>query len=650
MKAEKKIRLWMLVFFIVVGLGIYANVILDGIFIFDDFEYVVGNPFIQNLSNLDLSDPRQIGYLTFALNYALGGDDPRGFHLVNVLIHIVNTVLVFFLIGTLLRILSGPRQEPDRVEQESVPFLAALIFLVHPVGTMAVSYVAQRFTSLATMFYLLSVLGYLSARVRLEQSRESRAGYALLVASLLCTLLAMRTKEISFTIPFALAAFELLLFRSSTFGTRRFLYLIPYSALLCIIPLSIFGPNLGLISSGEGIAEVTRREKIYDLTERSTLQYLLTQFRVIVIYIRLLLFPIGQRVVYDLKVSQSLLDPWVLLSIGFLSTIVTTAVITWRRASAAASAQGALPKLAALGILWFFLTLSIESSIIPIKDIIFEHRTYLPSVGFFAAVSVLLVLGLRKIRTHGSRVVLTAVLAAVLAITLGTATVLRNQVWTDELIFWDDVVQKNPEKAIGYHNRGNAFAKLAIYDRALEDMNWTIASFPKNPLAARSSFEIADFTAENMAKTYMNRANVYLNLGLRELANADMKRAKDMVSRPAIDTDATQLAGDQYAKQGAYQYAIEDYNKVLDWDPTNTSVLMNRANAYSLTGNYADAIRDLSRIVLLKPDLLSALHNRGTAYAWSGKKGAAMDDFTKACESGYQPSCNSLAIMQQDKK
>lgn len=643
---ENKKRLVVLALFVVLGLGLYANVVLNGIFIFDDFEYIVSNTFIQDLSNLDLSDPRQIGYLTFALNYAIGGEDPRGFHLVNVIIHIINAVLVFFLIGLLLRILSGSQREPDRFEQESVSFLTALIFLVHPVMTMAVSYVSQRFTSLATLFYLLSVLGYLSARVRFEQSRESRTAYALFGASLLCTLLAMRTKEISFTVPFVLAVFELLLFRDSTLGKRRFFYLIPFGSLLLIIPLSIFGPNLGLISRGEGIAEVTRREKIYDLTQRSAVDYLFTQFRVIVIYVRLLLLPINQCVIYNLKVSRSFFEPLVLFSFGFLSAVAATAAVVWRRASRASTAGGALPKLAALGILWFFLTLSIESSIIPIKDIMFEHRTYLPSVGFFAAVSVILVRGMRKARLAVRPPVLVGAVAAALAVILGTATVLRNQVWTDELMFWDNVVERNPDKAIGYHNRGNAYAKLQIYDRALEDMNWTIAAFPKNPMAALKSFEIADFTTENMAKTYMNRASVYLSLGLRELAEPDMKRAKDLVSRPPIDTDATRGLADQYAKRGAYQHAIEEYNKVLEWDPTDTNALMDRANAYSYVKNYEPAIWDLSRIILLHPDMALAWHNRGIAYAWSGKKDSATADFTKACGLGFQPACDSIELVK----
>lgn len=647
----KKHRAWLaLVLFAAVGFGLYADVIVNGVFLFDDFEYVVGNPIIQDASKLDLSDPRQVGYLTFALNYAIGGDDPVGFHLVNVAIHVLNGLLVFLLVRMLLRILAGPQRVERDDRADATALLAAVLFLVHPMATMAVSYISQRFTSLATLFYLLSVLGYLAARARAEAGIAGRPVLLLTGASLACTLVAMRTKEIAFTIPFALAAFELLLFGGSPLGRRRFLRLIPYAVLMLIIPLAIFGPNLGILSQGEGIAEVTRVNKIYDLTERSPWHYLLTQLRVVATYIRLLLLPVDQRVVYDFKVSRSLFDPWVLLSAAFLASIMAAAVLAWRRAAAAPAERAPYQKLTALGILWFFLTLSVESSIIPIKDVIFEHRTYLPGVGWHTALAALLVSGAYAVRTPLRPAVLTGVMTAVLAAALGTATVVRNVIWTDELAFWDDCVRKNPQKAIGYHNRGNAYAKLGQYGEALDDMNWVIASFPKNPLAALSSFEIADYTVDNMAKTYMNRASVYLNLGLKQLADADMKRAKDLISRAPIDTDSTRRLADRYASQGAYRYAIEEYSKVLDWDPTDISALIDRANAYSLTGNTTDAVRDLSRIILLDPENTLALHNRGIAYAWSDRTDKALEDLRRACGLGYEPSCDGIEVLQRKRQ
>lgn len=635
----------------VIGLAIYSNVLLNGIFLFDDFEYVIGNPLIQDFSNFDLSDPRQIGYLSFAVNFALGGEDPRGFHLVNVLIHITNAILVFFLIQLLLMIIAGPEYSRRGRRYGVISFLTGLLFLVHPIETQAVSYITQRFTSLAAFFYLISACGYLAARRRFESHRESRTGWMLFSLSFLSALLAMRTKEIAFTIPFTIAALEFLLFRNSAFGVRRFVYLIPHVVLLAVIPLSIFGPELGLIGQGEGIAEVTRKEKLYDLFARSFSEYFLTQFRVIVIYLRLLILPVGQRVVYDLKASHSFFEPKVVLSLSLILLVMAFAYRFWRKASSASPEDAAGYRLTALGILWFFLTLSVESSVIPIKDLIFEHRVYLPSVGFFAACSALLVkAGTAAVkRLPLPQTAAAGILVAAIALPLSAGTYARNEVWTDEVRFWDDVVKKNPDKAIGYHNRGNAYAKIGNYGLALLDIDRTIGFFPKNP-GENLGYEYADFTPMNMAKTFMNRGAIYLDMGDQERAGMDFEKARKLMTVPVVDTEKTLKLADAYAKKGAFKHAIEEYNKILEWDPENLSALNDRANAFSWAGNYRDAIRDFSRIVLLDPDNALAYHNRGIAHAWSGEKEKAVEDFKKACGMGFPRACESIEIAERGGK
>jgi len=639
---------WILALFVVVGFGLYADVIINGIFIFDDSEYVTDNTLIRGLSYADLSDPRQMGYLSFALNYLLGGYEPQGYHVLNVAIHVVNASLVYYLLHLLMGVLAGTRPLREDL-RTATAFLAALIFLVHPMMTMAVSYISQRFTSLATLFYLLAVTAYLMARVRFEADRHSRSGSVLYGCAMLSTLLAVRTKEITFTIPVVLAALELLALQGSVFSRRRFVFVVPFAVLAMLIPLAIFGPELGLIPGGEGIAEVTRQEKVYDMVKRAPFDYFFTQFRVVVTYMRLLLLPVGQRVIYDFRLSHSLFDWRVLLSLALILVVMAVAWRLWRRSSAMEPDDAAGARLASFGVLWFFVTLSVESSVIPIKDLIFEHRTYLPSVGFFAAASALIIMAARRIPGNRSFPALIGMVAFLVAVPLSAATIMRNAVWTDELKFWDDVVRKNPDKAIGYHNRGNAYGKLGMLDLALQDINRTIGFFPKNPAAARS-YEMADFTPSNMAKTYMNRASVYLNLGLREYADADLKTAKDLVSRPPIDTESTMKAADEHAKRGEYQLAIEGYSKVLQWDAENLDALNNRSNAFSLTGNFQQATADLTKVITLYPDYAQAYHNRGVAYAWWKKKEEAVADFRKACEMGYRPACQSIEIAQKGGK
>ena len=100
--------------FLLIGLLIYSNA-LKGEFVFDDFEYIVDNPLIRDFSNFSMSDPRQIGYLSFALNYAVGGDNPQGYHIANVVIHVINAFLVFVLVGTFLAAVQR-REKPDATE------------------------------------------------------------------------------------------------------------------------------------------------------------------------------------------------------------------------------------------------------------------------------------------------------------------------------------------------------------------------------------------------------------------------------------------------------------------------------------------------------------------------------------------------------
>ncbi|MHB8883207.1 MAG: tetratricopeptide repeat protein [Thermodesulfovibrionales bacterium] len=512
-----------LILYAAVGFLIYSNVLAEGIFVYDDFEYIVDNPLLQDLCYYkDLAGLRPVGYLSFAFNHALSGFRPYGYHLFNIIIHISNALLVFLFVSLTLKILR--QGEAGQLPWDSLAaFSSGLIFLVHPVETQAVSYVTQRFTSLAAFFYLAAVVSYLGARWRIERSPGLFISYLLYGLSVLSCILAMKTKEISFTAPFMLLAFEYLLFTGSIFSGRRYFFLIPFVATLVIIPLSLLGPEFWLTGYGRGVDEITRRDKLFDLYRRSTGEYLLTQFRVIVIYLRLLLLPIQQQAVYALRASHSLFEPKVLASLTLLLSLAGAAVVNWRRSFRADPVHAPAYRLISIGILWFFVTLSVESSIIPIKDVIFEHRIYLPSAGFIAAFSMLFVLAIQRAgQIEKSRIVAVVALLA-LIVPLSLATYTRNKVWTDEVIFWDDIVKKTG-KAIGYNNRGNAYVQKGQLDLALKDLDKTISFFPD--VTDKMAWENSDFSRRNIMKTYMTRGSIYAKLGDKERAQADFDMAK----------------------------------------------------------------------------------------------------------------------------
>lgn len=636
------------VIFLVIGLALYSRVISHGTFLFDDAEYVVNNLLItDSVAALTSNDARQLGYLSFALNYAAGGESPFGYHLVNVIIHVINSLLIVLMTNVFFRLMSGGRKLPLWAAYASC--FTGLLFLVHPVHTQAVSYITQRFTSLATLFYLLSICLYLVARERQEKNGLSGLSYGLIAISFVSTAAAMRTKEIAFTIPIMLFVMEKLLFRSSQFGRRRFILLVPFAMSLVIIPLSIFGPELGVIKASSDIADIIRTDKIYDMTQRSPVYYFFTELRAVVVYIRLLIIPVGLRAVYDFRISKTFFEPAVFASFFLLLSLAACGRYLWRKSVAHIeySERALAFAIAAIGMVWFFVSSSVESSVIPIKDLIFEHRIYLPSVGFFMAFATLIMFWSERCGagcvddTSGqAHFIKKTIIMSVILLPLAAGTFIRNDVWVNELNFWADVVRKSPNKAIGYGNRAAVYAKSGDYKNAIEDYNRMIAFFPKS-MEDLFAWENSDFSPWNMSKAYTGRGNLYVALGDANKAREDFRRAKEVFSMP-VDADNLLIDADKYARQKEYRQAIFLYNRILEWDPEHVRALNDRANAYSYLKRFPEAISDFTRVIALEPSYVLAYYNRGVAYAWSGRKNSAIYDFKKACQMGFGPACKSF--------
>ena len=209
---------------VVVGLLAYSNAFRAG-FVFDDPPHVVDAPWVDDPASYLPGGPayraqpnRALGGLTFALNRRLLGPGPAGFHAVNVLIHVLNALLVHALVLLSFR---APRLRASALApwSRSVAFVAALLFVAHPLQTQAVTYVVQRLASLATAFYLVAIVLY--ARWRLAGLSDRPRGLrraAGLAGAVLAAVLAMKTKEIAFTLPVVVALYEALLFEGSWEG------------------------------------------------------------------------------------------------------------------------------------------------------------------------------------------------------------------------------------------------------------------------------------------------------------------------------------------------------------------------------------------------------------------------------------------------
>jgi tetratricopeptide (TPR) repeat protein len=644
-------------------IAIYSNT-FSFTFHFDDESNITKNPWIKNLSNsLYFSGSRYVGFLSFALNYHFGQLHVFGYHLVNLLIHIANGCLVYLLVRLLFRAAHSPivnryslNVNRDPVSNHSagggsqlVALVTALLFVAHPIQTQAVTYIVQRFASLATLFYLLTAVFYLHGRLSPPKTRSRYLGYA---GALIATILAMKTKENTFTLPFMLLLIEVVFFRPLT--QKNWIRLIPFFLTLPIIPLSRPG------ALGEGEAGFAR-----DITDITRLDYLFTQFRVIVTYLRLLVFPVHQNLDYDYPVYHSLLDPPVFLSFLFLLALLCLALYLLLSSRLTPPASRPLTpsasRLTAFGILWFFLTLSIESSIIPIRDVIFEHRLYLPSVGFFLAACV----AAFGFSDRGR--LWKAMGIGGIVVVLSVATYQRNKIWQDDLTLWNDVVLKSPQKARGFNNLGKAYFEQGMLSEAQETLNEAIRLNP------------------GFAEAHLNLGNVYKNLERINDAQQEYKTALSLNPKlpeahnnlgvileslgrfdEAIGEYRTALSlkpdyaevhnnlGLIYRKMGRLEEAVREYQLVLELDKDNVETQNNLGVAYSQLGRLEEAVQKFKTILSLKPDYAEVHNNLGNVYQKQGRLDEAIREYqtATAIKPDYSQAYFNLGVVhyEQGKK
>ncbi|TWJ32592.1 tetratricopeptide repeat protein [Geobacter argillaceus] len=583
---------------VIAGLLAYANSMTFP-FTFDDMVNIMGNPQIKDLGSLMtpslLKSGRALGVFSFALNYRLHGDWVVGYHLVNLFVHLSAALTLYGLITLLwLSPLVSQGIAPPRAGHgRGIALFAALLFVSHPVQTQAVTYIVQRFTSLATLFYLLAAVCYVRARLALNGAGSARRGPSVgyFALAFLAALLSMRTKEIAFTLPLMLIFLELLCFR----GTLR-ARLLPISLFLmtmAIIPLSLVGIRGGMTGLLAAADQATRVQTIISRTD-----YLLTQFRVVATYLRLLIFPVNQNLDYEVAFSHTLADPAVLGGLALHLALLGLAVWCVVRSRPSAS-PAFLPaphlRLVAIGIGWFYIALLVESSVIPIIDPIFEHRVYLPSAGAFLAISSV-VIGLAG---HRERVLSSACLAmTLLCLVFAVATVKRNRVWSSEASLWEDVTRKSPNLSRPWNNLGYAYLKRKEPARALPALIRSISLDPGHPDAWNNVG-----LALTQLGSYLGRFDRTVEL-FRDLS--------------AVNADAQTL---WFAKAHnnlglAYDYlgrpvdAIASFRKSLDMDPDYAPAHYNMGLACLATGDQACVIEQYLSLVQLRSGFAPMLEAR----------------------------------------
>lgn len=531
----------LLPFFLIIAVGAlcYANTLYVP-FVLDDVTSILVNPQISAFT-LSLK-PRMLAELSFALNYTLHGLSLPGYHFTNIALHLANAILLYTFVLTIFRTPLFKEISFGRGDRH-IALAAALIFVAHPLQTAAVTYLAQRVALMAAFLYLSAVILYLKSRL----SHKSVNSVAFLILSMVSATAAILSKENAVTVPLAI------LFTEATFfwgeSKRRYLlsalYLLPLVAAVLLTNRAIFfQPDLSAT--------------LINLTaERGApprLDYLLTQFPVLLDYLRLFFFPAGLNLDHDVTLRSSIADPGVISSFLFLVVIVLSALRLWIEGRKGESLINRLCLLSGFGVGWFFIAISLESSLIPVRDVMFDHRVYLPSFGLVTAVTAalwFLVAGWKDSETVARRF---SVTIWMLVLTLSITTIFRNRVWQSEVTLWEDAVSKSPVKGRPHGALGHAYQRAGRTDEAVKAYRDAVRFSPGDSIAGN-----------NLGSIFLTR-----------------KR---------------------------YAEAIDEFEKVIKLSPSTAAAHFNLGLAYAALGRLAAARESFTEAVRVKPDYREAREN-----------------------------------------
>lgn len=439
---------------VVAGLLVYANHLLNP-FQYDSVRFLSENLLFAEPARLlspdyVLKEYNHRGGLfwTYGLNAWLHGMDPFGFHLINLIFHLMNGALVFLVT---LRALPYFNWEAPFLSQQGLSLTVALLFVLHPIQTETVVYVMSRSELIAGWLYLLGFyffqreLGAPGSPWTIKQSLRTGS------FTLMILLVGYSIKPTIVTLP-AMMAFYFVLGRSKADPfwerVRRYRAFIIGSFLIFIVALvAKLATDPFFLAGTPGAVETIGRQT-----------YLLSQPWVIMFYyLKLLLFPFG------LNIDPEIIPVTTVTSWRFLMGAAAIGLSIWL------AIKKPVTRLPLFALLWFFIVLSPSSSFVTLLDLAAEHRVYLAAYGVFLIIAICLA-QLIKITVSGPPRRLAWYIAAVTLLLLvhSTLTINRNQVWSTEVTLWEDVLEKSPNKVRALVNLGHAYTQKGDREKAID--------------------------------------------------------------------------------------------------------------------------------------------------------------------------------------
>lgn len=561
----------------------YANT-LHAPFLFDDVGAVLENASIRRLDSINILFPptdgstttgRPVVNFSIALNYAISGERPWSYHVLNLSIHAAAALALF---GLLRRTFATLQPQLAASNRDGLALAAASLWALHPLQTESVTCIAQRTESLCGLFYLLTLYAFSRGCAVVQPASRTW-----LAVSLVCSCLGMATKEVMVTAPLIVFLYD----RTFVAGSFIAAWRIRRNYYLALA--STWGVLLALLLSGSG----ARGASAGFALGVSPWSYLLTQCEALVLYLRLAAWPHPLVLDYGTPVVHSVVAVW-WQGPFVLSLLVATGWALVRR-----------PALGFAGAC-FFLILAPSSSFVPlVTQTIAEHRMYLP----LAPVVAVAVLGLG---VRFGRTALTVLSGVTLAAFVGT--VARNHNYRDAVTLWSDNVASRPLNPRGHHNLALAlhhagriaeahpsFARAVALDPAYvtAHFNWGVA------LLSESRTEEAIGRLETTVRLAPDHLAAHRQLAaIAERAGrpADIEQHLGAVLRLVPnDLTAHRKLGLLLARAERLAPAAEHFRAVLRQLPDDADTHANLGNVLLLAGQTREAITSYERALHLRP-------------------------------------------------
>ena len=617
---------------VVAGLLAYHSSFF-GPFVFDDVFHITENSHIRRLWppwDVLSHSSRPVVHLSLAVNYALGGLNPWGYHLFNVVVHILAGLTLY---GVVRRtFLSEPLQPTFGGAASSLAGAITLIWLVHPLQTESVTYTIQRGESLMSLFYLLTLYGVI------RSDGASRENWWKIGAVVSCAL-GMACKPVMATAPLVALLYDRAFLVKSwrdALQRRGWLYAGLGASWLLLPPLLANAPTEWKASAG------------FEFQGIPPLQYALMESVAILRYLRLAFWPhplcLDYGWGYHWQVVAGAGD--VLPDAIVVVALVAGTVWAWHRQ----------PALGFLGA-WFFLILAPTSSFMPIADPIAEHRMYLPLAAVVTGVVVVVfVLGKRLLRNQSGSV-LGWVACGFVVVALAILTIQRNRDYISDIGLWDDTVAECPQNPRAHHNLGFALAQIGTFQEAIGQYEQALRLKPDYAdahhnlgfaLAQIGKFQEAIGEYEQALRIKPDYAKAHNNLGVALWRIGKIQEAigqyEQALRLEPHDAEAHHNLGIAFAQTGKTKDAIGEYEQALRLRPAYVEAHYNLGIALVQAGKIEDGIGHYEQALRLKPDYAEAHYSLGYALYQMGRVPEAIQEFEAALRirPDYAEAHNSL--------